>query len=775
MSPIRVLYVDDEEELLELGKLYLELNGDLFIVLASSAKSALVKLASDHFDAVVADYMMPEMNGIDLLKAIRSKSQIPFILFTGKGREEVVIEALNSGADFYLHKGGDPKAQFAELKHKINEAVQKRRTEQALLESETNFHKIFNNSNDAIFILDTDGRFLDVNDVACMELGYSRDELLGLSPESITKPEFVSEIDEHVKQTLEKGSLMFETMHLTKDGTAIPVELSARFVIYNGKRAILAIARNISERKLAEERLKENEQSFRLIAENTKDVIWKLDLRTQRFTYISPSIQSLRGLSVEEAMKESLSDAIDPDSYAMITRELPERINGFKGGDRTLRDQTAMFNQRRKDGSWVTVEVVTTLLINDRGEVTEILGVSRDATERRQAEAIQSALYRISRAASSAMSLNELYLSIHEILQELMPAKNFFISLYDPVRDELSYPYFIDEFDPSPEPQRPGKGLTAYVLSTGKPLLAPPEVFDELVAKGEVDLTGAPSVDWLGVPLRIADQTIGVMATQSYTEGVRLSESDRQIMEFISDQVAMAIERKEVEHAQLEAQEALKAANKKLNLLSSITRHDILNQVAALEGYIDLSKMHLDEPAKMREFLERERKAAKTIERQISFTKDYQDMGMCAPAWQNLEVLVRRAAAQLHLSKVWIKIDTGRLEIYADSLLEKAIYNIIDNSLRHGGPNLTIITLTAKPGDTDLSLTYEDNGIGISDADRENLFHYGHGKHTGLGLFLSREILSITGMSIIESSLLGRGARFEISVPEGAYRGLRAA
>lgn len=129
---ISVLYVDDEPDLLELGKLFLEQNGTFVITTVQSGRAALENLKSFSYDAIIADYLMLEMNGIALLREIRSTSDIPFILFTGKGREEVVIDAINSGADFYLQKGGDPEAQFAELGHKIQQAVSRKRAEHAL-------------------------------------------------------------------------------------------------------------------------------------------------------------------------------------------------------------------------------------------------------------------------------------------------------------------------------------------------------------------------------------------------------------------------------------------------------------------------------------------------------------------------------------------------------------------------------------------------------------------------------------------------------------------
>src|SRR3989454_3701553 len=170
----------------------------------------------------------------------------------------------------------------------------------------------------------------------------------------------------------------------------------------------------------------------------------------------------------------------------------------------------------------------------------------RDVTARRRAECVQEAVYRISHTAHTADNLQELLHAIHAIVGELMTAKNFYVSLYDAEKDRLEFPYFVDEYDTARDipPRKLRKGLTEYVLRTGQPLLATPEVYERLVAAGEAELIGAPSIDWLGVPLKVKDRTIGVVVTQTYSQGVRYGEGERDILTFVSSQMAMAIERK---------------------------------------------------------------------------------------------------------------------------------------------------------------------------------------------------------------------------------------
>src|SRR6266852_1549246 len=183
----------------------------------------------------------------------------------------------------------------------------------------------------------------------------------------------------------------------------------------------------------------------------------------------------------------------------------------------------------------------------------------RDVTARLRAECVQEAVYRISHTAHTADTLQELLGAIHEIVGELMPAKNFYVSLYDAEKDRLEFPYFVDEYDTARDipPRRLRKVLTEYVLRPGQPLLATPEVYEQLVAAGEAELIGAPSIDWLGVPLKVKDRTIGVVVTQTYSQGVRYREGERDILTFVSSQMAMAIERKRVEDAWREQSELL--------------------------------------------------------------------------------------------------------------------------------------------------------------------------------------------------------------------------
>ncbi|OYV95152.1 MAG: hypothetical protein B7Z68_07345, partial [Acidobacteria bacterium 21-70-11] len=166
-----------------------------------------------------------------------------------------------------------------------------------------------------------------------------------------------------------------------------------------------------------------------------------------------------------------------------------------------------------------------------------------------------AAIYEISEAAQQAANLDDLFADVHRIVGRLLDARNFFIALYDAAEDLVTLPYFVDEEDETPPPQGPRRGLTGYVIRTGQPLLATPEVFEDLCRRGEVETIGAPSIDWLGVPLIVGSETIGALVVQTYREGVRYGEREKDILVFVSRQVAQAIARKRAEEAIRQSEE----------------------------------------------------------------------------------------------------------------------------------------------------------------------------------------------------------------------------
>jgi PAS domain S-box-containing protein len=216
------------------------------------------------------------------------------------------------------------------------------------------------------------------------------------------------------------------------------------------------------------------------------------------------------------------------------------------------------------------------------------------------------------------------------------------------------------------------------------------------------------------------------------------------------------------------AEDAIKKANKQIILLNSVTRHDIINQLNTLTGYLGIMKK-LQNNEKIADLIGTEQQIAETIRRQITFTRDYQNIGVQPPQWIAVNVTILKVLTTMDLGSVSVGVDSSSLEIYTDLLIEKVFFNLIDNSLRHG-EHVTQIRIGFRKEENGLSIIYEDDGIGVPDQEKERIFERGFGKNTGYGLFLVREILSITGLAIKETGVYKKGICFEIFVPQGLYR-----
>ena len=220
------------------------------------------------------------------------------------------------------------------------------------------------------------------------------------------------------------------------------------------------------------------------------------------------------------------------------------------------------------------------------------------------------------------------------------------------------------------------------------------------------------------------------------------------------------------------AHNAVSQVNQKLQILASVTRHDILNRVMVISAYSEFMKEDVTD-AETKKRVAAIIKSSDEIRNLINFTREYQELGSTEPAWQSLDQIISAPLFRNMMAGISLESSLTGLEIYADRMLEKVLYNLIENSVRHG-VNLSTISLSYHlETNGELIIYYEDDGGGIISEEKAKVFKKGFGKNTGMGLFLIREILSITGMSISETGEPGKGVRFEIRVPAGMYRIVR--
>jgi signal transduction histidine kinase len=212
----------------------------------------------------------------------------------------------------------------------------------------------------------------------------------------------------------------------------------------------------------------------------------------------------------------------------------------------------------------------------------------------------------------------------------------------------------------------------------------------------------------------------------------------------------------------------LKTANEKLALMGRMTRHDLVNSLSVLSGWLELARESKDE-AECKTNLGRAAEALDTMRAALEFAGEYERIGAKSPTWMELRKAFTSSKAGLPVEGIRFIDRLSDTEVYADPMLDKVFRNMVDNSLRHGG-KVTTIAISAAVVGGNLTLTYEDDGKGLSDEDRQHLFEPGHGRHTGLGMYFARKVLEMTGISIEERGVRGSGAKFVITVPAAGFR-----
>ncbi len=312
---------------------------------------------------------------------------------------------------------------------------------------------------------------------------------------------------------------------------ALVIENAA--LLERSKAHAAELERQIQERRLAESLLRL--QSAALNAAANAIVITD---REGRIQWVNPAMAALTGFSGEEAIGRNPRDLIRSGIH---DKEFFENLWKTILAGKVWHGEIV---NRRKDGTLYTEEQSITPVTDDRGEITHFIAIKQDVTARIQADTLQRTIYEVARASASSITLEELFAEIHRIVSQAIDAKNFFIALYDDATDIVSFPYFVDEVDTVSPPGKPGHGLTDYILRTGKSVLCDDAVTAELARLGEADIVGVPSAVWLGVPLKVDGKVIGVLAVQHYTDPKAYGVREQQMLEFVSSEIAHAIDRK---------------------------------------------------------------------------------------------------------------------------------------------------------------------------------------------------------------------------------------
>jgi signal transduction histidine kinase len=409
--------------------------------------------------------------------------------------------------------------------------------------------------------------------------------------------------------------------------------------------------------------------------------------------------------------------------------------------------------------------------------------LQQEIVERQHVEAIRQAIYRISEAAQSTQNLTELYVSLHSIIRQLMPARNFYITLYDAEADLFTTPYLADDYRTYWPPYRPGKGLAAYVLRTGEPLLLTPEEFDRLEQAGDVEILVKRMVDWLGVPLRASRDIIGVMVVQTYNPDERLTEMDKNVLMFVSTQVATAIERKQAEEERQRLISQLEAQNAELERFTYTVSHDLKSPLITIRGFADYLRRDLDagNEERVQQDLSRIAQSAEKMQELLGDLLELSRIGRLVnpPEMVSFHLIVEDALALvqglLQTRHVDVVCSQETPTIYGDrGRLVEVVQNLLENAIKFMGeqPEPRIEIGVKEETVNELPVFYvRDNGIGIEPQYHDKIFGLfekldARGEGTGIGLALIKRIIEVHWGTIwVESAGLGQGSTFYFTLP----------
>jgi diguanylate cyclase (GGDEF)-like protein/PAS domain S-box-containing protein len=408
--------------------------------------------------------------------------------------------------------------------------------EEALKESEDRYRQLVDASPDGIAVTQ-EGNLLLANPAYLRLLGaHTVEELHGQSLIERIHPDYRDVALERMKAVhLGLSAPPIEQKAIRLDGSTIDIEAQSEPIVYDKKPAALQILRNISERKRSERALVDSEQRYRQLIELLPDPVFVLD--GDEVVFSNAGTRRLLDLSPELADQPLELVHLAPEADRAVLRELLEHV----ALGRPARTSEIKLNH---NSGQVPVEVRAAAI--DVGGRRGALIIARDLSQRHKAEELQSALYRIAQASTRSISLDALFTEIHDIVAELMYAKNFFIGLLNEDGSHLTFPYFVDERDQAPSTPLPLEdSLSGFVIRSGEPLLADQSVIEELQGSKRVRTYGHVATSWIGVPLIRGNATFGILVVQSYDPNFRHGPSDRDLLTFVSGHIAEAIERKQ--------------------------------------------------------------------------------------------------------------------------------------------------------------------------------------------------------------------------------------
>lgn len=672
----------------------------------------------------------------------------------------------------------------------IRDISHRKRIEKRLVNSEERLSQIMENSQEWIWEINNKGLYTFSSQSMENMLGFKNEEIVGKKyfydffvpnyPKQLKKVAFdvfksKEPFKDFVNQNVTKSG---EIIWLSTSGVPI-IDEDGKLLGYRGADV------DITERIKAEQAIIESQERFDLAMKATKDGIFDRDLLNNEI-YYSPGWKNMLGYTDDELpnISSTWESLTAPEDVKRSKKMMHDLVN--KKIDRYELE----FKMLHKNGHWVDILSRADAVLNEKGKAIRIVGTHIDITERKKAEQVQKVIYNISTAVGTSKSLESFIGLMQKELGTIIDTTNFYIALYDPKKDSLSLPFFVDEKDNFTSIPA-GKTLTYYVIKTQKPLLATKEKYKELVDLGEVENYGSIQKIWLGVPLKVEGEVTGVLAVQSYTDENAFDQTDQKMLEFIADQISILINRKNNE---VNLKEALKRATESDRLKSTFLAtmsHELRTPLNAIIGFSEFLNQK-SPPEDVEKFGKIINSSGYHL---LSIVNDLFDITLIESGETKTrmeEVPLKNMFNDVHSIIVDKQLRSGksnielRLEIPPDEIdliiitdlnkLRQILTNLLKNALKFTveGHIKYGYKLGKEQNNTVLQFYVKDTGIGVKKDKQEiifNIFTQGEDTNTrrfggtGIGLSVAKKLTELLGGRIWLESEENKGSTFFFSLP----------
>ncbi|MFC2111218.1 PAS domain S-box protein [Bacteroidota bacterium] len=658
---------------------------------------------------------------------------------------------------------------------------ERKRATEAIKDSEEKFRTLATSSPVGIYLTDKDGNCTYANPFWLKMAGMELDEALGLNWINAIHPEDRETINEKWYKSVESdGKWVYEYRFLDKNakttwvsGTASKLKDSQGNIIgYVGSNT------DITTRKQSEEIL----LKMRMAINNANEVIFMTD-KEGIINFVNPQFTKMYGYTADEVVGKVTPRILKSEFFK---REENEQLWNALLSKHSI--PAMQYVNKQKNGNLIEIEGSADPILDDKGDIIGFLGIHRDNTNRKRTEQIQKVLYNISNAILATKNLEDLISLIQKELGSIIDTTNFYIALYDEESDYLSLPFVVDEME-NPTHIPAGKTLTKYVIKTQKPLLANKEKILSLEKSGHIERFGADSEVWLGVPLKIDGIVIGVLAVQSYSDENAYNESDMEILEFVSEQVSISIQRKKAEDDLLVALEKATESDRLKSAFLTNMSHEIRTPMNGILGFTNLLKEPELSGEEQQEYISIIEKSGDRMLNTISDLMDISmiESGQMKTTISNINIYEQtkdlysffKPEAEnkgmkiflnnsFHDSEIVIKTDKEKLNSILTNLIKNAIkYSNVGNI--EFGYNL-VSGIEA----VEAEFYVKDQGIGIPKDRQEAIFDrfvqadiedkdvY---EGSGLGLSIAKAYVEMLGGKIWIESEEGIGSTFYFTIP----------